>query len=332
MTATGARLPAADGVTPDEVGRFAAECTRLWLAGDLPGMTLGLAVSGGPDSLALLLLAAAARPGAIEAATVDHGLRPESTTEAEMVAQLCNQLGVPHQILPVTVAPGNLQDEAREARYTALGGWAQARGIYALATAHHADDQAETMIMRLNRASGLAGLAGIRPLGSWPETGLMLLRPLLGWRKAELAEIVARAGIAAVEDRSNTDPRFDRARVRAALAAAEWIDPAALARSAAHLSEAEDALNWAAFREWDERVFEEDDAITYRPVNAPRAIRLKVLERAVAQMGGRDVRGGALARLADDLARGGKATIGGVMVEVVRGVWRFTPEPPRRLH
>jgi tRNA(Ile)-lysidine synthase len=295
-------------------------------------MTLGLAVSGGPDSLALLLLAAAARPGAVEAATVDHGLRPESAAEADMVAEVCHRLGVAHSTLRVTVSPGNLQDEARQARYTALGEWAKRRGIYALATAHHADDQAETMMMRLNRASGLAGLAGVRPLGSWPQTGLMLLRPLLGWRKAELAAIIARAGISAADDRSNTNPKFDRARVRRALAGADWIDPAALARSAAHLSEAEDALNWAAFREWDERVLEDDYAINYRPVDAPRAIRLRILERAVAQMGGREVRGGALARLADELAGGGKATIGGVIVEVVRGVWRFTPEQTRRLH
>ena len=332
MTEAGARSAAPASPPPELVARFAAECTRLWLAGDLPGMTLGLAVSGGPDSLAMLLLAAVARPGAVEAATVDHGLRPESAAEAQMVADVCEQLGVPHRILPVTVAPGNLQGEARQARYTALGEWAKARGIYALATAHHADDQAETVMMRLNRASGLSGLAGIRPLGSWPQTGLMMIRPLLGWRKAELADIVARASLDAVDDSSNTDPRFDRARVRAALAEAEWIDSAALARSAAHLSEAEDALNWAALREWDERVIEEDGAISYRPVDVPRALRLKVFERAVAQMGGMDARGGALARLADDLARGGKATIGGVLVEVIRGEWRFTPERPRRPH
>lgn len=330
MTATGARSPAAEAVTPKEAERFAAECSRLWAAGDLPGMKLGLAVSGGPDSLALLLLAAATRRDAVEVATVDHRLRPESAAEADMVAKVCARIGVPHSTLAVTLAPGNIQGAAREARYGALGEWARERKIYALATAHHADDQAETLMMRLNRASGLSGLAGIRPRATWPMTGLMLLRPLLGWRKAELAEIVVRAGIEPASDPSNVDARFDRVRTRGLLASAGWIDPAALAKSAAHLSEAEDALNWAAIREWDERVSEDDGEITYRPLDAPRAVRLRILERAIAQMGGMDVRGGALSRLADELTGGGKATIGGVLVEVSRGAWRFTPEPPRR--
>ena len=331
MSATGARSPAAaEAVTPEQVTRFSAGCTRLWPAGDLPGRTLGLAVSGGPDSLALLLLAAATRPGALEAATVDHGLRVESAGEAEMVAALCARLGVPHETLAVTVAAGNLQGEAREARYTALGAWAQSRGIHALATAHHADDQAETVLMRLNRASGLHGLAGIRPVAPEPLTGLMLLRPVLDWRRSELAEIVARAGIDPVADPSTTDRRFDRARIREALASAEWIDPAAVARSASHLAQAEEALNWAVGIEWSANVVEQDATIAYRPVDAPRAIRLQILERAISLMGGSDVRGGALARLADELSPGGKATLGGVLISVERDVWRITPEPPRR--
>ena len=321
-----------DGVMPEHVARFAADCTRLWQAGDLPGMKLGLAVSGGPDSLALLLLAHAARPGSIEAATVDHGLRAGSAGEAEAVARLCERLGVPHRTLAVTVADGNLQDEARKARYTALGTWAQERGIYALATAHHADDQAETVLMRLNRASGLAGLAGIRSVGHWPLTGLILLRPLLGWRKAELAAIVERAGLAAAQDPSNTDPRFDRARVRAALSEADWLDPSAIARSAAHLEEAENALNWAVLREWDESVAEEDGADIWKAGSIPRAIRIRIVEMAIAMMGGQDVRGGAVARIADDLVRGGRANVGGVLVEVAKGVWRFSAEPPRRIN
>lgn len=330
MTGTAGASPAASGVSSAGTARFAAECTRLWQAGDLPGMKLGLAVSGGPDSLALLLLAHAARPGSIEAATVDHGLRAASADEAAAVARLCESLEVPHRTLAVTVAGGNLQDEARKARYTALGEWAQERGIYALATAHHADDQAETVLMRLNRASGLAGLAGIRSVGHWPLTGLMLLRPLLGWRKAELAAIVERAGLTAADDPSNTNPRFDRARMRASLAEAEWLDPSAIARSAAHLEEAENALSWAVLREWEENVAEEDGAYIWKPASIPRAIRIRVVEMAVAMVGGQDLRGGAVARIADDLMRGGRANLGGVLVEVIKGAWRFSAEPPRR--
>jgi tRNA(Ile)-lysidine synthase len=143
-----------------------------------------VAVSGGPDSLALLLLAHAAMPGLVEAATVDHGLRSESADEAAFVAEICGKLGVPHATLKVTVGAGNLQAEARAARYAALAGWMAERGLAALATAHHADDQAETLILRLNRGSGVAGLAGVRARGLVPGTRLPLLRPLLGWRRA----------------------------------------------------------------------------------------------------------------------------------------------------
>jgi tRNA(Ile)-lysidine synthase len=327
MTATGARSPAAKP-PPELVARFKEAMRRLWVAGDLPGMKWGLAVSGGPDSLALLLLAAAAKPDAVEAATVDHGLRPEAASEAAMVAEVCEWLGVPHRTLAVTVASGNTQDQARQARYTALGEWARERGIYGLATAHHADDQAETVLMRLNRASGLAGLAGIRPVAHWPLTGLMLLRPLLDWRKAELAEIVANSELAAAEDRSNADRRFDRVRVRAALADADWLDPAAIARSAAHLSDAERALSWAVLREWEENVAEADGGYSWTPVGLPRAIVLRVVEMAIGMLGGVP-RGGAVARLADDIATGGRATLGGALIEVRKGTWTFRPERPR---
>ena len=131
--------------------RFAADLAALWAGKG----KLGLAVSGGPDSLALLLLARAALPGRVEAATVDHGLRPESADEAVMVAAVCARLGVPHRTLAVDVAQGNIQAQARAARYAALAVWMGEQGIEALATAHHADDQAETLLLRLNRGSGV---------------------------------------------------------------------------------------------------------------------------------------------------------------------------------
>lgn len=291
------------------------------------GGRLGLAVSGGPDSLALLALGHAAIPDRIEVATVDHGLRPESAAEAEFVARCCSELGLSHRTLCVEVEAGNLQDRAREARYRALSEWMNGRGIDALATAHHADDQAETLLMRLNRGSGLAGLSGVRARGTVSGTDFPLLRPLLGWRRSELAALVEACGWQAVQDPSNMDERFDRVRMRKALASAEWLDVAAAARSASNLADAADALAWATGREWDENVTADKNEIHYRP-DAPRAIRLAVLERAIAQLGGA-VRGGALAALHDALERGEGGTLGGTHAINRKGVWIIRREPPR---
>lgn len=293
------------------------------------GGKLALAVSGGPDSLALLLLAAAALPGQVEAATVDHGLRPESVAEAGSVATICAALNVPHEILRVAVPPGNVQSEARRARYAALAEWIDARGLAALATAHHADDQAETLLLRLNRASGVAGLAGTRALGLVPETPVPLLRPLLRWRKHELAAVVEQAGITAAQDPSNADDRFDRARLRKALASADWLDVPAVAESAAHLADADAALDWAARREWAECVSAEGLGITYRP-QAPRAIALRVLARVVTQLDGEEPRGSAVARLFDALLAGRTASIGNLVARPGVGGWSFTKAPVRR--
>jgi len=276
----------------------------------------------------MLLLAHAAFPGGVEAATVDHGLRPESADEAAMVARLCAELAVPHTTLRVSVTGGNLQDEARKARYAALGRWARERELGALATAHHADDQAETLLMRLNRASGVAGLAGVRARTHVPGSDLLLLRPLLGWRRAELQAVLDAAGIVAAQDPSNADERFDRVRMRRTLADADWLDIAALARSASHLADADEALQWAADREWKERVEEVAGGYLYQP-QAPRAIRLRVLSRAVALLGGAP-RGGALARLDDALICGLAANCGGVAGHSTADGWLLQPEPPRR--
>lgn len=293
-------------------------------------MRFGVAVSGGPDSLALLLLAHALRPGLVEAATVDHGLRSESAGEAEQVARICGALGIPHCIIPVRLEPGNVQEAARKARYAGLGSWAAGRGLTSVATAHHADDQAETVLMRLNRASGLRGLAAIRAVTGVPTTGTQIFRPLLAWRKAELEQIVDDARLTAVRDPSNTDARFDRARLREGLAGADWLDPAAIARSAGHLADAARALGWAIDREWEERVREEEEAIVYSPTDAPQAIRLGILERMIVSTAGIVPRGGELAGLEERLRSGGKATLGSAVVEVKRGIWRVSPEPGRR--
>ena len=296
---------------PDLTARFSADLAALW-----PGRrTLGVAVSGGPDSVALLLLAHAARPGAIAAATVDHGLRPESAAEAAQVAEICEKLGVPHSILTVTVAPGNVQAQARAARYAALAEWMGTNLHSALTTAHHTDDQAETLLLRLNRGSGVAGLAGVRARGLVPGTRLPLLRPLLGWRRAELAGVIAAAGVPVADDPSNRDERFDRVRIRVALAGAEWLDVPALATSAANLADAASAIEWAAQREWAERV--ERGA-------------LGVLARIVTELDGEEPRGGAVARLFDALAARQAMSIGGLVARAVPEGWTFMKAPARK--
>lgn len=314
------------------VARFRRDCEAL--AG--PPARLGLAVSGGPDSLALLLLASAAFPDAVEAATVDHGLRAASADEAAMVAALCARLGCPHATLKVAVAPGGagLQGEARRARYAALRDWCTERALPFLATAHQQDDQAETILMRLQRGAGLAGLSAIRPVRA-EGPGLTLLRPLLGWTRAELGAIVAEAGLVAAEDPSNRDARFDRVAMRAFLAETPAFQPARLARSAAALREADEALDWMADRIAEALIRAEGGEWRIDPTGLPRALRRRLLARAVAAIreanglaplgsGGGDVEG-----LLAALEAGGSGTRAGVMAQAGK-VWRLRLAPPRR--
>ncbi len=333
MTPRATGLSAADArLTPDRerLDRFVRAVAALWPERGRADR-IGLAVSGGPDSTALLLLAAAAFPGQVEAATVDHGLRPEATTEAAEVARLCVRLGVPHAVLAVDVAPGNIQARAREARYAALAGWIERRALGALATAHHADDQAETLLLRLNRASGVAGLAGTRARGTAPESAIPLLRPLLAWRRSELGAIVEAAGIVAARDSSNRDDRFDRARLRKAIAHVDWLDVDAIAESASHLADADAALAWAARREWREavRTDSEDGGILYRP-GAPRAVAIRVIARIVAELDESEPRGGAVARLFDTLTSGRPGSIGALVARPTPEGWSFARAPERR--
>jgi len=207
-------------LTPSEKALIAEIRARL---SPLPDH-LGVAVSGGSDSLALLYLLAAMTQGSdttLHVATVDHRLRAESHSEAQQVANHAAGLGLAHDILTWN-APrkgGNLQGEARAARYRLLGAWARSRGIAAVAVGHTADDQAETVLMRLRRASGVTGLSGM-PLRHQRD-GIDVLRPLLGLRREDLRSYLTARGVEWIEDPSNQDLRFERVRVRDALKALE---------------------------------------------------------------------------------------------------------------
>jgi tRNA(Ile)-lysidine synthase len=304
------------------------------LIGDA-GPALGLAVSGGPDSLALLLLAAAASPGRIEAATVDHGLRPEGGDEARSVAAACARLNIPHVVLEpgwAQAPASNVQAGAREARYTALGRWAGERDLAFVATAHHTDDQAETLLMRLARGAGLSGLAGVRPVREMAKSPA-IVRPLLGWRKAELVELVARAGLVPADDASNRDQRYDRTRARALLAATDWLNPARLASAAANLAEAEAALGWCASRLWEERACEgSKGGVVIDPAGLPRELRRRLLLAALTRMGvsANELPGPKLVRLLGELEAGRSATLGGALVRPGPSGWTISRAPPRR--
>ncbi len=309
------------------MARFAADLDALVA----PGSKLGVAVSGGPDSLALLLLAAAVRPQLIAAATVDHGLRPESRAEAAMVASLCAQRDVPHSILTVAwPAPpkSNLQARAREARYDLLGNWALESALGAIATAHHLDDQAETLLMRLARGAGIGGLGATRvsrPL----IANVQIVRPLLGWRKADLAAVVADAGVTPVDDPSNRDPRHDRVRMREWLKRADWADPERLAASANWLNEADEALDWALAPLVQARVTRDQATLSVDASEMPRELQRRLLLAAFAELGAAKPRGPELARALDTLRKGGKTTLSGLKIEG-GPTWRLRAAPPRR--
>lgn len=223
---------------------------------------IGVAVSGGSDSLALLHLMHAAFGAQTEvfAATVDHGLRAEAAQEAAFVARMCGGLGVPHDTLNWQgrdglvrngqgwdgqgwSGQGNLQDQARQARYRLLTDWCRDHDINDLAVGHTADDQAETVLMRLARASGAQGLSGMQPrrdLG-----GVTLHRPVLHAARADLRAYLTTRDIEWIDDPSNDDPRFDRVAMRAALPGLSrlGITAQALADVAANIGRANDALS-----------------------------------------------------------------------------------------
>ena len=287
----------------------------------------GLAVSGGPDSMALLALAHEAfDEEEFAVATVDHGLRPEASEECALVAEICAERGLSCAVLRTDVATGNVQEQARIARYAALGKWATAEGIASLATAHHADDQAETFLMRLNRGSGLAGLSGIREWTKIKGCEAEILRPLLGFRRSELRAVVEAAGLPFVEDPSNVDERFDRVRMRKVLAEADWLDPVAIARSAAHLAEAEQTLASIARLHWDRAAVVEPDTVT-----VPRTDFLdtnaRLVARAIEHLGGAIAHGEVIEFLKGLHKRG---NVAGMLVEARADSFLCRREPVRR--
>jgi tRNA(Ile)-lysidine synthase len=307
-----------------------------------------LAVSGGPDSTALLMMAArwAAKAGRprVEVATVDHAMRAGSDAEAEAVAALSQRLGLTHHRLEWRGPKprSRIQERAREARYQLLGARAREIGADVLVTAHHADDQAETVLFRLVRGSGIGGLRGMEDAAM--KGNLTLARPLLGLRKAELVAFCEANGEAYARDPSNVDPRFARTHLRrlADLLAAEGLGPdeiVRLSRRAARMEEAVAAQAKAAAARlgWTSAQPMRDASAL---LDEPLEIVQRLLTGEIARVGGkalREIRLDAVETLALALRRARaqnkamRANIGGASVHLsAKGSLDVNPETPRR--
>ncbi|WP_375196622.1 tRNA lysidine(34) synthetase TilS [Sphingobium sp.] len=296
------------------------------LARDAVSARFGVAVSGGPDSMVLLDLAARAFPGRVEAATVDHGLREASAAEAAMVARWCGQAGIAHATLhPEGAVRGNVQSWARTQRYRLLERWRIERGLDWLLTAHHADDQLETLLMRLNRGAGVGGLAGVRARQG------MVLRPLLGARKADLLYYARARGLPFALDPTNGDPRFDRAALRKALSQVDWIDVGAAGRSAAALAEAEEALDWMVEGLEARHVHVDGEGLVLDRADFPRELLRRLVLRMIVRLlpDAGVPRGDALDRAIAAARQGEKVSLGRA---VLKGGarWSMRIAPPRR--
>lgn len=308
------------------IARFKSDLDALTGQGG-DAACFGVAVSGGPDSMGLLWLASRAFSTRVFAATVDHGLRPEARDEAEMVAAWCANEGIEHAMLaPEQPIAGNIQSTARAVRYALLENWRKAQNIDWLLTAHHADDQLETLLMRLNRSSGVGGLAGVRARNGH------VLRPLLGWRRVELMEIVTAHALPHVHDPSNEDMRFDRVAMRHKLAQVDWLDPVAASRSAAACAEAEEALIWLVDELVQRHVHvAENGIIALDTYDFPREILRRLVMRmiALAEPTVSPPRGEAIDQAVVQLLRGKRAGIGKwVLTGGER--WTLSPEPSRK--
>ncbi len=331
-----------------------------------------LAVSGGPDSIALMWLAARWRRGLARgprllAVTVDHGLRAEAAAEAREVKRLARGLELEHRTLRWTgpKPAAGLPAAARSARYRLLAKAARQSGATHILTAHTRDDQAETLLMRLLRGSGIAGLSAMARQSE--RDGVWLARPFLDVAKSQLIATLAKAKVGFTDDPTNRDINFTRPRLRALIPAlaAEGGDPRNLARLAARLARANAAVEvltdgaerYLALRDRDAGAFDAGsfDARSF-DIKAfaamPEEIRLRLLKRAIdrfghegpAELGKVEALLAALDRAVAEttgrrrpgLNKPGlkqqklKQTLAGALVSLIGGRIRIEPAPPRR--
>lgn len=313
-------------------GREGADAHLLALAGAAfapacPSI-IGVAVSGGGDSMALLHLLArvqAGRGGTVRAVTVDHGLRPESADEARFVAGICARIGVAHdtRVWDHGDLAGNLPDRARRARYALIAAWAREGGIGHVALGHTADDRAETFLMELAREAGIDGLSAMR--ADWNAGGVHWARPLLTAGRAELRAFLRRHGAGWIEDPTNDDAAYQRVRARRALQALAplGITAAGLAHVAENLARARAELVRHAARAAEtmvtesagELLIDRDDWLNAGPETARRLLVGALRWVASAEYAPRAAQ---VARLDAALRAGRDATLAGCRLYVGR--------------
>lgn len=328
----------------------AAEAKSLFF--DLENCSaLLLAVSGGPDSIALMVLAArwrkalSRKPNLI-VATVDHGLRAESKREAADVAKLAGKLGLTHRTLRWTGAKPKtgLPQAARLARYALLAGAARKAGAAHILTAHTLDDQAETVLIRMSRGSGLTGLAAMARESNVPGSGtIKLVRPLLDIPKARLIATLRAEKIPFADDPSNRDPRFTRARLRGLMPqlAEEGLDARRLSQLARRLKRADAAIEAAVDRAHTELTADLGAPGAYDAggyARLPAEIGLRLLGRAIASLGDEGpVELGKLEALKEALDAAQKSgtrryrrSLAGALVTLAKGKITVERAPPRK--
>ncbi|HEY8337430.1 MAG TPA: tRNA lysidine(34) synthetase TilS [Tardiphaga sp.] len=337
-------------MSDDDDSPISAHDARQLFADWKAAPALLLAVSGGPDSIALMWLAVRWRRAlkngpALIAVTVDHGLRPEAAREARDVKRLAASLGVAHRTLRWTGAKPEtgLPAAAREARYRLLAKAARSSGATHILTAHTRDDQAETVLMRMARGSGLAGLAAMARESE--RDGVVLARPLLDVAKAQLIATLARAKVDFADDPTNRDTHFTRPRLRTLMPglAEEGFDSRNLARLAARLARANAALEVLVDGAERFLALKSDprpgvDAKIFAAL--PEEIRLRLLLRMVnrvghegpAELGKAEALLLALDQACGDGAKGIrlKQTLAGALVSLTGDRLRIEAAPPRR--
>lgn len=311
-----------------------------------PRRGLLLAVSGGPDSVALMLLCAHWAERSVHdiaVATVDHGLRVAARAEAEQVGEWSRALGFRHHLLTWEgdKPSSRIQERAREARYALLARCAKEIGASAIVTAHHADDQAETILFRLTRGSGVSGLAG---MAAESRCGtIALLRPLLGVSKSALVDVCEKAAHPFFDDPSNADEAFARARLRNLMPtlAQQGLDAAALLRLGARAARADAALASCAKAARARALLASDERRARFDPAALRELPLELLQRVVALEIERLAPGAQLRldrleraalRLSKSLENGAalRLTLADILLESRENGVSLSPAPPRR--